>query len=219
MHRTAAPRTLRLFAVVALAASLVACGSYPYKPFNLMDEKQPPRVTSVAVIAGSPSDGPVQLAELVTKGLKEKTKLRVLSQEEIGQRAANYPFPIRLKPEDELTKNNKNEKMVWFDPAEQAKLNALQARLKTDGLLVLWVPWIKVYSNNQGVSTFYVWPSGNMLTYPGGKVVASTKMSRAESNSILALFRSRDYYIVKALEKSAKDIVDEFIAANPSIKK
>ena len=212
------------FFAVFLAVGQSACSIYVKKPFNLMDEKQPLHVASVAVIAGDSADAPKKLAELVTRGLQERTSMRVLSQEEIGRLVANYPFPIKLK--GNLERQSQEEKMIWFDPAEQAKLNALQARLKVDGLLVLWVPWMRVitpqsYGNprNQGSMQYSVWTAGNMIEYPGSRVAASSRMYRNVGDSLMKVFRSKDYYIVKALEESANDIVDEFLIVNPMLKK
>jgi hypothetical protein len=207
----------RYTTLVGLIAMLMGCSHYPNKPFSLMDDKQPIKVTSVAVIAGSPGDGPKQLAQFVTDGLAEKSRFKVLSQEEIGDRVPNYPYAIKIKDDETLDKETDLETQVWFVPSEQAKLDALQKKLKVDYLYVLWIPWMRA-STYQGKTTYLVWPSGNMIEYPGGRVVASTKISRSESDSPLALFRANDYYIVKVLEESAEDIVDELIVATNSAK-
>lgn len=208
-------RLVPAFFAIFLAVGLSACSIYVKKPFNPIDE-QPLRVSSVAVIAGDSADGPKKLAELVTKGLQEKTRLRVLTQEEIGKLVANYPFPIKLK--GGLRRHSQEEKMIWFDPAEQANLNVLQARVKVDGLLVLWVPWMEVLSI-KGNKDYRIWTAGNMIEYPGGRVAASTRVYRNVGDSFMKAFRPKDYYIVKALEESADDIVGEFLVVNPTLAK
>ena len=57
-----------------------------------------------------------------------------------------------------------------------------------------------------------------MIEYPGTKVVASTRTYDHSSTSILALFRSADYYIVDAMEDAADNIVDEFLDVTKSKK-
>ena len=51
----------------------------------------------------------------------------------------------------------------------------------------------------------------NMLEYPSGQIVSHTAFNRRNSDSVLALFRSKGYYVDELLKKSAEDIVDEFI--------
>jgi len=41
--------------------------------------------------------------------------------------------------------------------------------------------------------------------------VSHTAFNRRNSDSVLALFRSKGYYVDELLKKSAEDIVDEFI--------
>jgi hypothetical protein len=216
---TACVRARRRFAgaflVAVLTAGLAACGGGVYKPFNPIDEKRPIKPASIAVISGSHQDGDVKLAGFVTKQLVERTTFRVLSQEEIGKRAPGYPSAIGLRKREDI--KDDDEKVVWFAPSEKAKVDALQARLKVDYLFVLWIPRMTVVSGNNG-TTYYVYPAGNMLEYPGGRVVASTRMGMGSSASILALFRSKDYYIVDAIKLSAEAIVDDVIKFTKSKK-
>ncbi len=201
--------------VALLTAGLAACGGGVYKPFNPIDEKRPIKPASIAVISGSHQDGDVKLAGFVTKQLAERTTFHVLSQEEIGKRAPAYPSPIGLRKREDI--KDGDEKVTWFAPPEKAKLDALQARLKVDYLFVVWIPRMTVVSSNNG-TTYYVYPAGNMLEYPSGRVVASTRMGMGSSTSILALFRSKDYYIVDAIKLSAEAIVDDVIKVTKSKK-
>ena len=202
--------------IAVFTAGLAGCGGAVYKPVNPMDEARPIRPTTIAVVSGSRKDGDVKLAEFVTAQLAERTTLRVLSQEEIGKRAPGYPFAIGLKKDDDIKEGD--EKVIWFPPSEKAKLDALQARLKVDHLFVVWVPWMTMVTSNRGQTTYFVYPAGNMLAYPGGKVVASTRMVMDSSASPLALFRPKDYYIVDAIKQSADAIVDDVIKVTKSKK-
>lgn len=201
--------------VAAMLAGLTACGVN--KPFNALDNNTTFRQTSIAVIAGGTSDGDVKLAEEVTNGLTKRSGYHVLSQDEIARRIPDYPVPIECRELEKVGEND--DKVIWFLPSEKKKLNAMQARLKVDYLYVIWNSQIMLVSSSQGGSTYYVYPVGNMIEYPGAKVVASTRSSNGSSTSILALFHSKDYYIVDALEGAASDIVDDFLDVTKSKKR
>ncbi len=205
-------RTARYFISVTLLFALVACGAIN-KPFNPIDGKRSFKPSSIAVISGSDRDGDVQLAGFVTKGLTERSSFRVLSQKEIEKRLPNYPAMITISADVK----DDDEKAIWFKPSEKEKLNAMQAKLKVDYLFVIWNSQLTLVTSRNG-STYYVYPIGNMIEYPGSKVVASTRSVDHSSTSILALFRSADYYIVDALKDAAENIVDEFLDITKSKK-
>jgi len=193
-------------AVVLLA--LAACGSTNY-PFNPMDKGQTYRPTSIAVISGSEEASSVKLAGFITDGLSKKSTFHVMSQQDIAKRIPNYPADIAIN-----TKVKEGEeKPIWFPSAEKAKLSAIQAKLKVDYLYVVWNRFVRrvtVTGNYGGSTTDYVYPAGNLIEYPGGKVLASTMSVAGSELSPLALFRDKDYYIVDALKDASSDIVDEF---------
>lgn len=206
------PRTAINFIITILLFSLAACGPIN-KPFNPIDSKKTFKPTSIAVISGSHRDGDTQLAEFVTKGLMERSTFRVLSQEDIAKRLPNYPSVIAIR--EDVKKDD--EKAIWFKPSEKERLNAIQAKLKVDYLYVIW-NWEMLLVTSRNGSTYYVYPVGNMIEYPGAKVVASTRSVNGSSTSILALFRSEDYYIVDAMKGAAENIVDKFLDVTNSKK-
>lgn len=198
----------------AMVVSLTACAvNEPFKP---MSSSTKFRQTSIAVIAGGTSDADVRLADQVTDGLTKRSTYHVLSQEEIARRIPDYPVPIECKDTDKV--DRKDDKVIWFPPSEKRKLNAMQSRLKVDYLYVVWNSAIMLITSDQGGSTYVVYPVGNMIEYPGTKVVASTRSANGSSTSILALFHAKDYYIVDALNGAASDIVDDFLDATKSKK-
>ena len=201
--------------VAAMLVSLTACAVN--KPFNPISSDTKFRQTSIAVIAGGTSDADVRLADQITAGLTKRSAYHVLTQDEIAHRIPDYPVPIECK--DSTKVDQKDDKVVWFQPSEKKKLNAMQARLKVDYLYVVWNSEIMLVSSSQGGSTYYVYPVGNMIEFPGTKVVASTRSSNGSSTSILALFHAKDYYIVDALNGAADDIVDDFLDATKSKKR
>ncbi len=203
-------RRARSFLSVVLLFSLVGCGS-TNMPFKAVDEKRAFKPTTIAVISGSDRDGDMQLAKFVTKGLTERTTFHVLPQEEIEKRLPDYPLLIAFR--NDVKKEE--AKPTWFPPSEKRKLDAIQAKLKVDYLFVIW-NFRTTLITSQRSSTYYVHPIGNMIEYPGSKVVASTMSVADSSISPLALFRPDDYYIVDALKDASEDIVDEFIATTKS---
>lgn len=198
----------------ALLFTLTACGAIN-KPFNPIDSKRTIKPSSIAVISGSYRDADIKMAEFITQGLTERSAYRVLSQDEIGRRIPAYPFIIAAKERDD--EKDPDEKAIWFQPSEKEKLNAMQAKLKVDYLFVIWNSQMLQVSSRNG-TTYYVYPVGNMIEYPGAKVVASTRSIDGSSTSILALFRSADYYIVDALKGASENIVDEFLDVTKSKK-
>lgn len=197
---------------IPILFALAACGPIN-RPFNPLDSKKAIKASSIAVVSGSHRQGDMQLAALITKGLTERSTFHVLSQDDIEKRLPDYPTVIEFR--DDVKADD--EKPIWFKPSEKAKLNAMQAKLKVDYLFVVWNQEISVLTNRNG-STYYVYPIGNMIEYPGTKVVASTRTNDHSSTSILALFRSPDYYIVDAMKGASENIVDEFLDVTKSKK-
>ncbi|MDH4234385.1 MAG: hypothetical protein OEV15_04540 [Gallionella sp.] len=201
---------------MALLSTLIACSSSNF-PFNPIVEKKVYKPSSsIAVISGDEQDGHVKLAGFITDELTKQSTFQVMSQKEIEKKIPDYPTAIlintKIKEDD--------EKPIWFPASEKAKLNAIQAKLKVDYIFVVWNRFVeRVTVTGQGGSTTdYVYPAGNLIEYPGGKVVASTMSVAGSKQSPLALFRDADYYIIDALKDAAEDIADEFVDVTKSKK-
>ena len=195
---------------------MIACGSnYPFNPI-VKDRVYKPN-SSIAVISGGEQDGNVKLAGFITDRLAKQSSFKVMTQKEIEKKVPAYPPTILINTEVK----EDEEKPVWFPASEKAKLNSIQAKLKVDYIFVVWnrsVQRITVHSRSGGSTTDYVYPAGNLIAYPGGKVVASTMSVASSELSPLALFRDADYYILDALEDAADDIADEFVSVTNSKK-
>jgi hypothetical protein len=216
MNINSLQRAVKSILTVTLLFTLVACRTTNF-PFNPIDENKTYKPSSIAVISGGEQDAHVKLSGFITDGLTERSTFKVMSQKEIEKRIANYPPTISVRTD----LKEEDEKPIWFPPSEKAKLNAIQAKLKVDYLFVVWnraVRRITVRNGNSGTTTDYVYPAGNLIEYPGGKVVASTMSVAGSDLSPLALFRDADYYIVDALKDASEDIVDEFLAVTKSKK-
>jgi hypothetical protein len=207
----------RILSSAVLLITLTACGSTNF-PFNPIDKNKTYKPSSIAVISGAEQDAHVKLAGFITDELTERSTFRVMSQKEIAKRVSDYPPTIKIISDVK----EDDEKPIWFNPSEKAKLNAIQAKLKVDYLFVVWNRSVRrVTVSGQyggGTTTDYVYPAGNLIEYPSGKVVASTMSVAGSDLSPMALFRDADYYIVDALKDAAEDIADEFLDVTKSEK-
>lgn len=203
----------RAYAVVALTLFLSGCGGGIM--FALKDANHPIKPTSVSVITGGSEESDLKLAEYLTKELKERTTLQVVDQSDVSKAIPNYPITVKAVTEQ-------NGEVAWVDPSEKPKIEKIQARLKTNYVFVIWSRGLTkntVCSNRGGCTNTYVANVfGNMLEYPAGKIVSYTTFSKSNSDSVLALFRSKGYYVDELLKESAEDIVDEFIKVTNTAK-
>jgi hypothetical protein len=197
----------RTYVVIGLALFLGGCGGGGTS-FALKDPGYSVKPTSVTVITGGSEESDLKLAEYLTQELKDRTKLQVVAQEEVSKAIPSYPIAVK-------TVEEKNGEIEWVDSSEKARLQKIQAKLKTNYVFVVWSKRLKQtsYCSNRGgcTNTYSADVYGNMLEYPSGQIVSHTAFNRRNSDSVLALFRSKGYYVDELLKKSAEDIVDEFI--------
>ena len=176
--------------------------------FALKDATYTIKPTSVSVITGGAEEADLKLAEYLTKELKERTSLHVMEQSDVSKAIPSYPIAVKTVEQD-------NGKSAWVDPSEKVKLEKIQTKLKTNYVFVIWSKGLtkSTSCSNQGgcTNTYSTNVYGNMLEYPAGKIVSHTAFNKRNSDSVLALFRSKGYYIDELLKDSAEDIVDEFI--------
>ena len=195
------------YAALGLALLLGGCGGGG-TIFALKDPTYAVKPTSVTVITGGSEESDLKLAEYLTKELKDRTKLQVIGQEEVSRAIPSYPIAVK-------TVEEKNGEVEWVDPSEKTRLQKIQAKLKTHYVFVVWSKRLKQtsYCSSRGgcSNTYSADVYGNMLEYPSGQIVSQTAFNRRNSDSVLALFRSKGYYVDELLKKSAEDIVDEFI--------
>jgi hypothetical protein len=209
-------RSTIIFFFAAIFLNLTACSNSNF-PFNPIDPNKVYKPSSIAIISGGEQDAHVKLAGYLTQELTERSTFRVMSQKEIEKRISDYPPTITMNSKFK----DDEEKPIWVPASEKAKLNAIQAKLKVDYLFVVWNRFVRrvtVTSQNGGSTTDYVYPAGNLIEYPGAKVVASTMSVAGSDLSPLALFRDADYYILDALKDASEDIADEFLDVTNSKK-
>lgn len=203
---TACPWGHRALAVGAISLLLGGCGGGTL--FALKDPNYPVKPTSVSVITGGSEEADLKLAEYLTKELKERTTLQVVSQEDVSKAIPSYPIAIK-------TVEEKDGEIVWVDPSEKNRIEKINAKLKTNYVFVIWSKHMlksTSCSNQGGCSTTYSADVyGNMLEYPSGKIVSHTAFNKRNGESILKLFRPKGYYVDELLKNSAEGIVDEFI--------
>lgn len=194
-------------AAIGLALLLSGCGGGG-TIFALKDPGYAVKPTSVTVITGGSEETDLKLAEYLTQELKDRTRLQVVSQDEVSKAVPSYPIAVK-------TVEEKNGEVEWVDPSEKLRLQKIQAKLKTHYVFVVWSKRLKQtsYCSSRGgcSNTYSADVYGNMLEYPSGQIVSHTAFNRRNSDSVLALFRSKGYYVDELLKQSAEDIVDEFI--------
>jgi hypothetical protein len=195
------------YAVIGFALIVGGCGSGG-TVFALKDPTYAVKPTSVTVITGGSEESDLKLAEYLTQELRDRTRLNVIGQEEVSKAVASYPIAVKTVEEN-------NGEVEWVDPSEKPRLQKIQAKLKTNYVFVVWSKRLKQtsYCSSRGgcSNTYSADVFGNMLEYPSGQIVSHTAFNRRNSDSVLALFRSKGYYVDELLKKSAEDIVDEFI--------
>lgn len=209
-------RVFRIIFAMIMLSVLAACSSENF-PYNPIVQNKVYRPGKIAVVAGHDDDATKHLAEFLTKDLGERSTFSVMSQADITRHLPGYPADIRIRSNEDIKDNENNP--VWFLPAEKAKINAIQAKLKVDYVFLVWnrlVKRVTVTNGMSGSTTDYVFPGGNLIEYPGGTVLASTMSVAGSDLSPLALFRDKDYYIVDALKTASGDIAHDFIKVTKS---
>lgn len=156
--------------------------------FKLLDEKHLLRKGTLAVISGSHRDGDVFLASRVTELLAGSDRFRVMTQQDISQRLSEYPSVIDLQNSSRISDSDENAS--WFSPSGKLSLDAMQAKLGVDYILVLWIAKIThkgpgLLSNSDPID---VYPVGNLLEYPGGRVVGSLRLHKTEEIALTPFY-------------------------------
>jgi hypothetical protein len=193
---------------------LSGCGVH--KPFAPLNDNVQFKTGSLAVISGDSSEPTVALAQYLTQELKQRSVYRVMGQEEIARRVGKYPVTIKRAPPE------KEDRPVWFAKGEKSKLDAMQAQLKTDYLLVIWTLNLRkmVVTSQQGGSrvTYSAWVAGNLLEYPKSRAVGYSDFGNQKNQSCCLFGKSEGDDINELLKYSAKELADEFMAATKSEK-
>lgn len=197
---------MHIISTAFLLLHLTGCGIH--KPFVSMDGSIAFKPTTIAVISGNSSEPTQHLAEFLSQELSRRTTLKVLGQEEISRRLEKYPVNFSLFDSFE------QEKPVWLLPEEIKKLDAMQKRLKSDYLFVIWGHNLSRDPSGFGNNiTYSITALGNLYQYPDGKPVAFTYDQNDRSMSFLAIFKGEAYDIDKLLRDSAERITEKFVKA------
>ena len=185
------------------------CGGTPY-PFALYDEKTVIRSSSIAVVSADTSELTVQLADSLTRELKARSTFKVLSQEEVARRLGRYP--VKVKPG---TPDNP-DKPIWFAKGEKAKVDSMQAQLKTEYVFLVWTDNLrKVTRTGQGGSsvTYSVDVYGNVVEYPKSRAIGYTSFARNQSQTCCLFGKSEGDDIHEMVKAAAGSMADDLISA------
>ena len=196
----------RLLSLAALAAAFLALGGCGRNvPFDFMQEGYTAKPGTLAVVSGGTDDADVRFAEHLTKSLQQQSTLRVLSQAEVDRRVGKYPVNIKwtAQPKDA-------EHPVWYAPNEKARIDAIQAAVKTDYVLVVWVANLSRYtttSSRGGTSVSYgASIIGNLVHYGPGKAVGYTDFGASKGQTCCLFGVSEGQDIDNLLKFSAGEI-------------
>ncbi len=202
-------RILPFLLLPVLIAVLSGCGGTPH-PFSLYDEKTAIKTGSIAVISADNSELTVRVADNLTRELKERSTFKVLSQEEVKRRVGRYPVTIKIgQAENE-------DKPLWFAKGEKAKVDAMQAQLKTDYVFVVWTDNLRrITRTGQGGSsvTYSVDVYGNVVEYPKSRAIGYTSFARNQGQSCCLFGKSEGDDINEMLKGAAESMTDDFISA------
>lgn len=207
---------MNLHAKIALIALftlgfLLGCGGTP-RPFTLMDQNVRVKPGILSVISGDSSEPTEMLAQYLTQELKQRSTYRVVSQEEIKRRLGKYPVKLKYSFEVE----NK-DKPVWLAKGEKNKLNAIEAQLKSDYLLVVWSTGLsRITTQNQrggGSTTYSVGVVANLFEYPKASAIGFSDVSYNKGQTCCLYGKSEGEDIDELLKGSARDVAEKLSAA------
>lgn len=185
------------------------CGGTPY-PFALYDEKTVIRSSSIAVVSADTSELTVQLADNLTRELKARSTFKVLSQEEVARRLGRYPVKVKQETPDNP------DKPIWFAKGEKAKVDSMQAQLKTDYVFLVWTDNLrKITRTGQGGSsvTYSVDVYGNVVEYPRSRAIGYTSFARNQGQSCCLFGKSEGDDIHEMAKGAAGSMADDLISA------
>lgn len=197
---------------VALYASFLLSGCASWSHFKLSDEKRIPVPGTIAVISGSDSEFDVKTAEFITEELNEKTEFKAMSQKRIGQIIPQYPAQLvdfRCSGTDCFTKPYVSDNAL-------AILSALQSRLKTNYILLVWNENTSLLTGQYGGGKVRTTVFSRLIEYPGKEIVGYsffsesrtvwpyTFISKLVEDAYRKLLKDNSEKIVKALSGSLR---------------
>jgi hypothetical protein len=223
IRSTAFPKdTILVVLVLFMSAALYGCGG-PIN-FKLVDKHAVIKPGTLAVVSGNNTRFDAQLADMVTKKLRSQCALKVLSQAEIRERSKkSYPSDMVSVGGADLAQKPPS----WFDVSDAARVAALQKRLKTDYLLVVWgsrltkiteVGGMLTYMKYKYASDFY----SRLFEFPSKRIVGYSvfrRTERAAPDSFLQDDKDPEKGVAQLIQVGANDIVDEFIKTTDTQRK
>lgn len=213
MRRIVCNRVIHAIVSVLVISALAGCGVH--KPFQFYDENAHVKKGSLAVISGEASDETVMLTQYLTQALKQKSTLRVLTQEETRQRIGKYPVTIkRMTPENE-------DKPVWYAKGEKGRIDAMHEQLKTDYLFVVWVSDLSRWTTTSQSGTKVTYAASvlaNLMEYPKAKPMGFSICGFSKDQSCFLFGKSEGDDVNELLKYSADEIADKFTAVTKTEK-
>lgn len=189
--------------VIALALLAGGCSSYTI--FNTSKEEQIIKPGTIVVIAGSPEETDIRLAELFTDYLQKKTRFNVVTQETVFEKMPGYPlYSITKKMTESNAKQNNSP---WIPEDMKSNLTVYQQQLKTDYILLVWSDNLLIYSG-QGGTSYGIDFMSRLVEVPGNNVIGYSSYRR-NRGSCISTFFSTNINIDKMLGDISEEVVEE----------
>lgn len=200
-----------IFIVVSLLTiSLGGCASY--KAFNTLFEEQMIKPGSIVVIAGSPNETDIRLAELITEKLSKNSKFTVVSQDEVFEKFPAYPAEYEVGG---VSKNGKKVNILPIPEDVKSDIAKYHQKFKTRYILLVWSHNMIVYTDQLGFSQqIDIDFESRFIEYPGNSVIGyssfTTHRGGGFSSCITSIF-TKNNNIDKLLDKISQEVVQELL--------
>ena len=208
MDRTCVTKLLNMVLVVSLLVG-IGCASSD-STFKKAEGVSSVKPGSVAVISGSSSEVDIRLSEEVTRLLFEKSKFKVLNQDEITKSIPEYPMYFMESQPTDVEKGTINQS--YLTEKNQSTINKMQEKLKVQYVILVWTTGITALVSASGSNVindvYWIYVPVRVVSYPDKKVVAFTN---AKIRGSYIRFRSLNNATHKLLTEAAEEIVDSFL--------
>lgn len=196
--------------VPLLTISLGGCASY--KAFNTLFEEQMIKPGSIVVIAGSPDETDIRLAELITEKLSKNPEFTVISQDEVFEKFPAYPAEYEV---DGVSKNGKKVNIPPIPEDVKSDIAKYQQKFKTRYVLLVWSEDMKVFTDGWGFSSqFDINFESRLIEYPGNSVIGYSSFATHRGggcSSCFTNFYTKNTNIDKLLDKISQEVVQELL--------
>lgn len=142
--------------------------------FTPIDSNFKPKGKTLAVIAALENKENVEVAYHMTEALKKNTRFQVMSQKQVAQTLSDYPSKIQGP-----FRSAYFEIETDYSKTDIKKIRAIQKRLGSDYLYVIWTPSRTIYNRKMEVLNIVA----QMFEAPSSKEVGNGKFGSAAGHT------------------------------------